>query len=174
MADALPESALAALDDPFAQLAGPLAGTTRLDFEVVDSVRLTPHMQRLRLTAPPARPGPATGSRASAAREDRHVRHGRLALFIGHESALPATFAMAEALPPDRPAALVLEMPRSVTSRTCWPRGTSASPGCTASARPLVTRRPSPPKQPRSSCRPAVATPTCSARRRSYPGCGRS
>jgi hypothetical protein len=52
MADALPESALAELDDPFAQLTGPLASTIRLDFEVVDSARLTPHMQRLRLTAP--------------------------------------------------------------------------------------------------------------------------
>ena len=52
MADALPESALAALDDPFAQLTGPLASTTRLDFEVVDSARLTPHIQRLMLTAP--------------------------------------------------------------------------------------------------------------------------
>ena len=52
MADALPESALAELDDPFAQLTGPLASTTRLDFEVIDSARLTPHMQRLRLTAP--------------------------------------------------------------------------------------------------------------------------
>ena len=52
MADALPESTLAALDDPFAQLTGPLANTTRLDFTVVDSARLTPHMQRLRLTAP--------------------------------------------------------------------------------------------------------------------------
>ena len=52
MADALPESTLAALDDPFAQLTGPLASAIRLDFEVVDSARLTPHMQRLRLTAP--------------------------------------------------------------------------------------------------------------------------
>ncbi len=52
MADALPESALAALDDPFAQLSGPLASTTRLNLGVVDSVQLTPHMQRLRLTAP--------------------------------------------------------------------------------------------------------------------------
>ncbi len=52
MADALPESTLAALDDPFAQLTGPLANTTRLDFTVVDSVQLTPHMRRLRLTAP--------------------------------------------------------------------------------------------------------------------------
>ena len=52
MVDALPESARAELDDPFAQLTGPLASTTRLDFEVVDSARLTPHMQRLRLTAP--------------------------------------------------------------------------------------------------------------------------
>jgi len=52
MADALPESTLATLDDPFAQLSGPLASTTRLDLQVVDSARLTPHMQRLRLTAP--------------------------------------------------------------------------------------------------------------------------
>ena len=52
MADALPESTLAALDDPFAQLSGPLASTTRLDFRVAESARLTPHMQRLRLTAP--------------------------------------------------------------------------------------------------------------------------
>jgi NADPH-dependent ferric siderophore reductase len=52
MADALPEATIAALDDPFAQLTGPLASTTRLDFAVVDSTRLTPHMQRLRLTAP--------------------------------------------------------------------------------------------------------------------------
>src|SRR6204780_2172681 len=52
MADALPESTLAALDDPFAQLTGPLASAIRLDFEVVDSARVTPHMQRLRLTAP--------------------------------------------------------------------------------------------------------------------------
>lgn len=52
MADALPESTLAALDDPFAQLTGPLASTTRLDFAVVDSARLTPNLQRLRLTAP--------------------------------------------------------------------------------------------------------------------------
>ena len=51
MADALPESALGELDDPFAELTGPLASTIRLDFEVVDSARLTPHMQRLRLTA---------------------------------------------------------------------------------------------------------------------------
>ena len=28
------------------------ASTTRLDFAVVDSARLTPHMQRIRLTAP--------------------------------------------------------------------------------------------------------------------------
>ena len=52
MADALPESTLATLDDPFAELSGPLAGTTRLDFTVVGSARLTPHMQRLRLKAP--------------------------------------------------------------------------------------------------------------------------
>ena len=33
-------------------------------------------------------------------------------LFIGDEPALPAMFAMTEALPPDRPAALVLEIPQ--------------------------------------------------------------
>jgi NADPH-dependent ferric siderophore reductase len=52
MADALHESTVAALDDPFRQLSGPLASTTRLDLQVVNSTRLTPHMQRLRLTAP--------------------------------------------------------------------------------------------------------------------------
>jgi NADPH-dependent ferric siderophore reductase len=52
MADALPQSTIAALDDPFAQLSGPLAGTTRLDLEVAGSAPLTPHMQRLRLSAP--------------------------------------------------------------------------------------------------------------------------
>jgi NADPH-dependent ferric siderophore reductase len=168
MADALPESALAALEDPFAQLTGPLASTTRLDFEVVDSARLTPHMQRLRLTAPQLDgfgylPGQdvmllvaAEGNRPvrrrytirqldEAARlltldivlhgdgpGERWVRSARSGdkiegigprgkittsatadwhLFIGDESALPATFAMTEALPPDRPATLVLEIP---------------------------------------------------------------
>jgi NADPH-dependent ferric siderophore reductase len=52
MADALPQSAIAALDDPFAQLSGPLAGTIRLDLEVTATAPLTAHMQRLRLTAP--------------------------------------------------------------------------------------------------------------------------
>jgi NADPH-dependent ferric siderophore reductase len=52
MADALPHSVRAVLDDPFARLSGPLAGTTRLDLEVAESAVLTPHMQRLRLTAP--------------------------------------------------------------------------------------------------------------------------
>jgi NADPH-dependent ferric siderophore reductase len=50
--EALPQVVRAALDDPFAQLTGPLAGTRKLGFEVVDSARLTPHMQRIRLTAP--------------------------------------------------------------------------------------------------------------------------
>ena len=168
MADALPESALAALDDPFAQLTGPLASTTRLDLEVVDSARLTPHMQRLRLTAPQLDgfghlPGQdvmllvaAEGNRPVRRRYtirrldpvdrlltldivlhgdgpgERWVRSARSGdriegigprgkittsatadwhLFIGDESALPATFAMTEALPPDRPATVVLEIP---------------------------------------------------------------
>jgi NADPH-dependent ferric siderophore reductase len=168
MADALPKSALAALDDPFAQLTGSLAGTTRLDFEVVDSALLTRHMQRLRLTAPQLDgfgylPGQdvmllvaAEGNRPVRRRYtirqldaaerlltldivlhgdgpgERWVRSARPGdriegigprgkittsatadwhLFIGDESALPATFAMAEALPADRPATLVLEIP---------------------------------------------------------------
>ena len=167
MADALPESTLAALEDPFAQLTGPLASTTRLDFEVVGSARLTPHMQRLRLTAPQldrfgCLPGQdvmllvaAEGNRPvrrrytirqldAAARlltldivlhgdgpGERWVRSARSGdkiegigprgkittsatacwhLFIGDESALPAIFAMTEALPPGRPATLVLEI----------------------------------------------------------------
>jgi NADPH-dependent ferric siderophore reductase len=168
MADALPQSARVALDDPFAQLTGSLAGTTRLDFEVVDTARLTPHMQRLRLTAPQLEgfgylPGQdvmllvaADGNRPVRRRYtirhldaserlltldivlhgdgpgERWVRSARSGdriegigprgkittsatadwhLFIGDESALPAAFAMAETLPPERPATLVLEIP---------------------------------------------------------------
>ena len=168
MADALPGSTRAELDDPFAQLTGPLASTTRLDLEVVDSARLTPHVQRLRLTAPQLDgfgylPGQdvmllvaAEGNRPvrrrytirhldAAARlltldvvlhgdgpGERWVRSARPGdtiegigprgkittsatadwhLFIGDESALPAAFAMTEALLPDRPATLVLEVP---------------------------------------------------------------
>jgi NADPH-dependent ferric siderophore reductase len=52
MSDALPETVMAALDDPFAQLTGPLAETRRLHFEVVTSEQISPHMQRLEITAP--------------------------------------------------------------------------------------------------------------------------
>jgi NADPH-dependent ferric siderophore reductase len=52
MADARPGISPAMLDDPFAELAGPLAGTSRLSLEVVESQPLTPHMRRLRLAAP--------------------------------------------------------------------------------------------------------------------------
>src|SRR5256885_14608716 len=41
-----------ALTDPFAVLTGPLAATTRMQLEVVDSAPLSPGMQRLVLTAP--------------------------------------------------------------------------------------------------------------------------
>ncbi len=40
------------LDDPFAQLTGALAGTTRMQFQVVSNGAVTPHMQRLVLAAP--------------------------------------------------------------------------------------------------------------------------
>ena len=168
MAEALPQSVRVALDDPFAQLAGPLAGTRRLALEVVDSATLTPHMHRLRLTAPELDgfrfdPGQdvmllvaAEGNRPVRRRYtiraldpawqlltldvvlhgdgpgERWVRSARPGdkiegigprgkittsgtadwhLFIGDESALPATFAMTEALSPDRPATLILEIP---------------------------------------------------------------
>ena len=41
-----------ALNDPFAVLTGPLAATTRMQLEVVESAPLGPGMQRLVLTAP--------------------------------------------------------------------------------------------------------------------------
>ncbi len=51
MTDALPETVLAALDDPFAQLTGSLAGTRKLHFEVATTEQVSPHVQRLELTA---------------------------------------------------------------------------------------------------------------------------
>ncbi len=51
MTDAVPQTVVAELDDPFAQLSGPLADTRNLHFEVVSSMTLTPHMQRIELTA---------------------------------------------------------------------------------------------------------------------------
>lgn len=52
MTDALPQAVMAQLEDPFAQLTGSLAETRRLAFEVAASSQLSPHMQRLQLTAP--------------------------------------------------------------------------------------------------------------------------
>jgi NADPH-dependent ferric siderophore reductase len=186
MADALPESTLAALDDPFAQLSGPLAGTARLDFQVVESSRLTAHMQRLKLTAPQLDgfeylPGQdvmllvaAEGTRPvrrrytireldTAARlltmdivlhgdgpGERWVRsaqpgdkiegigpRGKITtsatadwhLFLADESALPAAFAMTEALTDGSLATLVIEIPEeddeqelssAATTRISW------------------------------------------------------
>src|SRR5215469_16455052 len=51
MTDAVPQTVVASLDDPFAQLTGALAETRKLRFEVASSTELTPHMQRLELTA---------------------------------------------------------------------------------------------------------------------------
>jgi NADPH-dependent ferric siderophore reductase len=50
--DALPQDLRAQLEDPFAELTGSLAGTRRLNFEVVESSQLSPSMQRITLTAP--------------------------------------------------------------------------------------------------------------------------
>lgn len=52
MPDSVPAAAAAQLDDPFAELRGPLAGTVRMRLEIADNAQLTPHMQRLVLTAP--------------------------------------------------------------------------------------------------------------------------
>jgi NADPH-dependent ferric siderophore reductase len=52
MTDALPQAVIAQLEDPFAQLTGSLADTRRLAFEVAGSSQLSPHIQRLELTAP--------------------------------------------------------------------------------------------------------------------------
>jgi NADPH-dependent ferric siderophore reductase len=51
MTEAVPQTVAAGLDDPFAELTGPLADTRNLHFEVASSAQLTPHMQRLELTA---------------------------------------------------------------------------------------------------------------------------
>ena len=52
MTDAVPQAVAAALDDPFAELSGPLAGTRNLHCEVVSTERLSSHMQRIELRAP--------------------------------------------------------------------------------------------------------------------------
>ena len=52
MSEPVPVVGAVAVNDPFAELAGPLAGTTRMQLEVVSNALLTPHMQRLLLTAP--------------------------------------------------------------------------------------------------------------------------
>ena len=52
MTDALPKQVRDALDDPFAELTGPLAGTRKLAFEVVENGQLSPSLQRIVLTAP--------------------------------------------------------------------------------------------------------------------------
>lgn len=168
MANAVPDISTAALDDPFAVLAGPLAGTSRLSLEVIEAAQLTTHMRRLRLTAPQlasfgyapgqdvmllvdvegnrpvrrrytiraldqasrtitldvvlhgdgpgerwmraARPGDkieGIGPRGKITTADGADWH----LFAGDESALPAIFRMAEALPCGTPARVLLEIP---------------------------------------------------------------
>ena len=52
MSDALPPSVRMRLDDPFAELTGPLAAARRLSFTVVESEQVSPSMQRIVLTAP--------------------------------------------------------------------------------------------------------------------------
>jgi NADPH-dependent ferric siderophore reductase len=51
MTDAVPQTVVASLDDPFAQLTGPLAETRKLHFEVAATSQLSPHLQRIELAA---------------------------------------------------------------------------------------------------------------------------
>jgi|HubBroStandDraft_4_1064222.scaffolds.fasta_scaffold161836_2 NADPH-dependent ferric siderophore reductase len=168
MTDALPQAVREALEDPFAELTGNLAGTRRLQFEVTATTTLTPHMRRLELTAPEldgfgyapgqdvmllvaaqgSRPvrrrytirrldaarrlltldvvlhGDGPGERwVTAARPGDRIEgigpRGKITtspaadwhLFIGDESALPAIFAMTEALPGDADATVIIEIP---------------------------------------------------------------
>jgi NADPH-dependent ferric siderophore reductase len=162
------------LNDPFAVLAGPLAGTIRMRLEVVTSDRLSPAMQRLVLTAPelaglayqpgqdlmllvgvagdrpvrrrytiagldPARrlvtldvvrhsDGPGERWVAAVRPGDRVEGIGPRGkiflnpdadwhLFAGDESALPAFFVMAGALPTGTRAVLIVEIPGSAEER---------------------------------------------------------
>jgi len=168
VADALPQSVRAGLDDPFAELSGSLAGTSKLHFEVIETARLSPSVQQIVLTAPELdgfryAPGQdimllvaADGAKPVRRRYTiRSLDRARLALtlnvvlhgdgpgerwiraaapgdtiegigprgkitaspavgwhlFMGDESAMPAIAAMAESLPPDATATLVIEVP---------------------------------------------------------------
>src|ERR1700733_6279217 len=141
MPDSVPAATAAQLDDPFAELRGPLAGTVRMRLEVVGNTQLTPHMQRLELTAPelqdldPARQlltldivrhGDGPGERWVRSAQPGDTIEGiaprgkiflnRQAdwyLFAAAESGLAAVFAMAGSLPPRGQAAAVLEVPEA-------------------------------------------------------------
>ena len=52
MSDALPPSVRMRLDDPFAELTGPLAAARRLSFEVVESEQISASIHRILLSAP--------------------------------------------------------------------------------------------------------------------------
>jgi NADPH-dependent ferric siderophore reductase len=52
MSEPAPAAGAVVTNDPFAQLTGSLADTTRMSLEVVENALLTPHMQRIVLTAP--------------------------------------------------------------------------------------------------------------------------
>src|SRR5229473_2318486 len=180
MADALPESALAALDDPFTQLTGSLASTTRLDFEVVDSARLTPHMQRLRLTAPQLDgfgylPGQdvmllvaAEGNRPVRRRytiRQLDVAERLLTLDIVLHGDGPGERWVRSARSGDKIEGIGPRGKITTSATADWHLfigDESALPAAFAMTGALPPGR------------PATLTPTCSARRRWCPGCGRS
>ena len=213
MADATAGRSPAGLDDPFAVLTGPLAGTTRLALTVTESGPLTPHMHRLRLAAPElaglryapgqdmmllvgvegnrpvrrrytirdldtarqsvtldvVRHGDGPGERwVSAAQPGDTIEgiapRGKITtapdadwhLFIGDESALPAIFVMAESLPAERQAVILLEIPEAADEQPLaakagvdlrWlPRqnGPAGEPGALAAAAADVPLPPGP------------------------------
>jgi NADPH-dependent ferric siderophore reductase len=193
--DALPPQVRAKLDDPFAELTGPLAGTRNLHLRIVGNEQMSPSMQRITLTAPELAgfsyaPGQdvmllvaADGSRPIRRRYtirsldeanslltlnivlhgqgpgERWLRaavpgdtiegigpRGKITtsptadwhLFMGDESAMPAILAMAESLPPDVTATLVIEVPdpddeaeifAPAVSRVSWLHRVSGQPG---------------------------------------------
>src|SRR5205809_433460 len=227
MSESVPAAGVA-LNDPFAVLTGPLAATTRMQLEVVDSRPLSPGMQRLVLTAPElaglqyrpgqdmmlmvavdgdrpvrrrytirardaggrlltldvVRHGDGPGERwVAAARPGARIEgigpRGKIFLaaadwhlFIGDDSALPAFFAMAGALPAGARALVILEVPgpggeqELVTAADAavtwlhagWPRSRSR-PRRTGAAAGRTPNTASPPRTSNArtpGCRPAA------------------
>lgn len=91
-------------------------------------------------------------------------------LLAGDESALLAVAAAVESLPAGARALVLVGSRTRARSRSCGPRRTPGSSGCTA-ATGRSARHSSRPS-PRSTSRPATYRSSCTARRRSSRNCG--